>query len=86
MMFQMGDGGVTMTTIKTMMFQMGEGGVTMTTMQSFSRFMNAFLIVRHEIQMAMNLQLWPQMITMPGEERTIVINDDDDNDIDDNVN
>ena len=48
--------------------------------------MNAFLIVRHEVQMAMNLQLWPQMITMPGEERTIVINDDDDNDIDDDVN
>ena len=58
----------------------------MTTMQGFSRFMNAFLIVHHEIQMAMNLQLWPQMITMPGEERTIVINDDDDNDIDDDVN
>ena len=33
-----------------MMFQMGDGGVTMTTMQGFSRFMNAFLIVRHEIQ------------------------------------
>ena len=75
-----------MTTIKTMMFQMGEGGVTITTMQGFSRFMNAFLIVRHEIQMAINLQLWPQMITMPGEERTIVINDEDDNDIDDDVN
>ena len=75
-----------MTTIKTMMFQMGDGGVTMTTMQGFSRFMNAFLIVRHEIQMAMNLQLWPQMITMPGEKRTKVINDDDDNDIDDDVN
>ena len=58
----------------------------MTTMQGFSRFMNVFLIVRHEIQMVMNLQLWPQMITMPGEERTIVINDDDDNDIDDDVN
>ena len=69
-----------------MMFQMGDGGVTMTTMQGFSRFMNAFLIVRQEIQMAMNSQLWPQMITMPGEERTIVINDDDDNDIDDDVN
>ena len=48
--------------------------------------MNAFLIVRHEVQMAMNLQLWPQMTTMPGEKRTKVINDDDDNDIDDNVN
>ena len=67
-----------MTTIKTMMFQMGDGGVTMTTMQSFSRFMNAFLIERHENQMAMNLQLWPQMTTMPGEELTIVIDDDDD--------
>ena len=75
-----------MITIKTMMFQMGERGFTMTTMQVFSRFMNAFLIVRHEIQMAMNLQLWPQMITMPGEERTIVINDDNDNDLDDDVN
>ena len=75
-----------MITIKTMMFQMGERGFTMTTMQVFSRFMNAFLIVRHEIQMAMNLQLWPQIITMPGEKRTKVINDDDDNDIDDNVN
>ena len=74
-----------MITIKTMMFQMGERGFTMTTMQVFSRFMNAFLIVRHEIQMAMNLQLWPQMITMPGEERTIVINDDNDEDIDDDV-
>ena len=75
-----------MITIKTMMFQMGERGFTMTTMQVFSRFMNAFLIVRHEIQMAMNLQLWPQIITMPGEKRTKVINDDDDNDIDDDVN
>ena len=75
-----------MTTIKTMLFQIDERGFTMTTMQGFSRFINAFLIVRHEIQMAMNLQLWPQMITMPGEERTIVINDDDDNDIDDDVN
>ena len=75
-----------MITIKTMMFQMGGGGFTMTTMQVFSRFMNAFLIVRHEIQMAMNLQLWPQMTTMPGEKRTKVINDDDDNDIDDDVN
>ena len=50
MMFQMCGGGFTMITIKTMMFQMGDGGVTMTTMQGFSRFMNAFLIVRHEIQ------------------------------------
>ena len=51
MMFQMGDGGVTMTTIKTMMFQMGEGGFTMTTMQVFSRFMKGhygqYGIVRH---------------------------------------
>ena len=53
-----------MTTIKTMLFQIDERGFTMTTMQGFSRFINAFLIVRHEIQMAMNLQLWPQMITM----------------------
>ena len=75
-----------MTTIKTMLFQIDERGFTMTTMQGFSRFINAFLIVRHEIQMAMNLQLWPQMITMPGEERTIVINDDNDNDLDDDVN
>ena len=82
MMFQMGGGGFTITTIKTMMFQMGGGGFTMTTMQSFS----LFLIVRRDNQMAMNLQLWPQMITMPGEERTIVINDEDDNDIDDDVN
>ena len=53
-----------MTTIKTMMFQMGGGGFTMTTMQSFSLFMNAFLIVRRDNQMAMNLQLWPQMTTV----------------------
>ena len=76
-----------MTTIKTMMFQMGEGGFTMTTMQVFSRFMNAFLIARHEIQMAMNLQFWPQMTTMLREELTIVINDDDnDKDNDNDVN
>ena len=68
-----------MTTIKTMMFQRGDGGFTMTMMQSFSHFMNAFPIVRHKNQMAMNLQLWPQMTTMPGEELTIVINDDDNN-------
>ena len=49
----------------------------MTTMQSFSLFMNAFLIVRRDNQMAMNLQLWPRMTAMPGEELTIVINDDD---------
>ena len=57
-----------------MMFQMGEGGFTI---QVFSRFMSAFLIARHEIQMAMNLQFWPQMTTMLREELTIVINDDD---------
>ena len=59
----------------------------MTTMQSFSLFMNAFLIVRRDNQMAMNLQLWPQMTTMPGEELTIVFNDDDnDKDNDNDVN
>ena len=50
MMFQMCGGGFTMTTIKTMLFQIDERGFTMTTMQGFSRFINAFLIVRHEIQ------------------------------------
>ena len=78
-----------MTTIKTMMFQMGRGGFTMTTMQSFSLFMNTFLSfpVRRDNQMAMNLQLWPQMTTMPGEELTIVFNDDDnDKDNDNDVN
>lgn len=53
--FEWVEEGFTMTTIKTMMFQMGGGGFTMTTMQSFSRFINAFLVVRHENQMAMNL-------------------------------
>lgn len=76
-----------MTTIKTMMFQMGDGGFTMTMMQSFSHFMNGFPIVRRDNQTAMNLQLWPQMTTMPGEELTIVFNDDDnDKDNDNDVN